>query len=128
MMVQMAGSFKMGVVAPILALLIRRHGVSIIEIGILGVVGMLGWLIFEPLSGVISDRVNRRVMIAFAIVSTSIIYLLYPFATEFSHFLVLAFALSSFSSASSVPTRALLTELLPSLRTRTHLRQVHGDG
>jgi len=114
MMVQMAGSFRMGVVAPILALLIRRHGVSIIEIGILGVVGMLGWLIFEPLSGVISDRVNRRVMIAFAIISTSIIYLLYPFATEFSHFLALAFTLSSFSSASSVPTRALLTELLPS--------------
>ena len=110
----MAGSFRMGIVAPILALLIRRHGVSIIEIGVLGVAGMLGWLIFEPLSGVISDRVNRRVMIAFAIVSTSIIYLLYPFATEFSHFLVLAFALSSFSSASSVPTRALLSELLPS--------------
>ncbi len=114
MVVQMAGSFRMGIVAPILALLIRRHGVSIIEIGVLGVAGMLGWLIFEPLSGVISDRVNRRIMIAFAIVSTSIIYLLYPFATEFSHFLILAFALSSFSSASSVPTRALLSELLPS--------------
>jgi MFS family permease len=114
MVVQMVGSFRMGIVAPILALLIRRHGVSIIEIGVLGVAGMLGWLIFEPLSGVISDKVNRRVMIAFAIVSTSIIYLLYPFATEFSHFLVLAFALSSFSSASSVPTRALLSELLPS--------------
>ena len=114
MVVQMAGSFRMGIIAPILALLIRRHGVSIIEIGVLGVAGMLGWLIFEPLSGVISDRVNRRIMIAFAIVSTSAIYLLYPFATEFSHFLILAFALSSFSSASSVPTRALLSELLPS--------------
>ena len=114
MVIQMAGSFRMGIIAPILALLIRRHGVSIIEIGVLGVAGMLGWLIFEPLSGVISDRVNRRVMIAFAIMSTSIIYLLYPFATEFSHFLILAFALSSFSSASSVPTRALLSELLPS--------------
>lgn len=114
MVVQMAGSFRMGIIAPILALLIRRHGVSIIEIGVLGVAGMLGWLIFEPLSGVISDRVNRRIMIAFAIVSTSIIYLLYPFATEFSHFLILAFTLSSFSSASSVPTRALLSELLPS--------------
>jgi MFS family permease len=113
-MVQMAGSFRMGILAPILALLIRRHGVSIIEIGVLGVAGMLGWLIFEPLSGVISDRVNRRVMIAFAIISTSIIYLLYPFAAEFSHFLILAFALSSFSSASSVPSRALLSELLPS--------------
>jgi MFS family permease len=114
MVVQMTGSFRMGVVAPILALLIRRHGVSILEIGVLGVTGMLGWFIFEPLSGAISDRVNRRVMIGFAIVSTSLIYLLYPFATEFSHFLVLAFALSSFSSASSVPTRALLSELLPS--------------
>jgi sugar phosphate permease len=114
MVVQMAGSFRMGIVAPILVLLIRRHGVSIIEIGVLGVAGMFGWLIFEPLSGVISDRVNRRVMLAFSIVSTSIIYLLYPFATVFSHFLILAFALSSFSSASSVPTRALLSELLPS--------------
>jgi MFS family permease len=114
MVVQMAGSFRMGIVSPILALLIRRHGVSIIEIGVLGIAGMLGWLIFEPLSGAISDRVNRRVMISFAVISTSIIYLLYPFATESSHYLILAFALSSFSSASSVPTRALLTELLPS--------------
>jgi len=114
MVVQMASSFRMGIISPILALLIRRHGVSIVEIGVLGVVGMLGWLIFEPLSGAISDRVNRRLMIAFSIVSTSTIYLLYPFATEFSHYLVLSFALNSFSSASSVPTRALLTELLPS--------------
>jgi len=113
MVEQMTGSFRKGVIAPILALLIRKHGISIIEIGVLGIVGMLGWLIFEPLSGVISDKVNRRVMLIFAIVSTSVIYLLYPYATEFSHFLVLAFALSSFSSASSVPTRALLTELLP---------------
>jgi sugar phosphate permease len=114
MVVQMIGSFRMGIVAPILALLIRRHGISIVEIGVLGIAGMLGWLIFEPLSGIVSDRVNRRVMITFALVSTSIIYFLYPFATEFIHFLTLAFALSSFYSASSVPTRALLTELLPS--------------
>jgi len=114
MVVQMASSFRLGVIAPILALLIYRHGVSIIEIGVLGVAGMLGWFIFEPMSGVISDRVNRRLMLAFSIVSTSIIYLLYPFATDFSHYLILAFALSSFSSAASVPTRALLSELLPS--------------
>ena len=114
MVVQMAGSFRMGIISPILALLIRRQGVSIVEIGVLGIAGMLGWLIFEPLSGIISDRVNRRVMISFAVISTSIIYLLYPFATVFGHFLILAFALSSFSSALSVPTRALLSELLPS--------------
>jgi len=114
MVVQMAGSFRMGIVAPILALLMRRHGVSIVEIGVLGIAGMLGWLIFEPLSGVLSDRVNRRLMMTFALVSTSIIYFLYPFASEFIHFLALAFALSSCYSASSVPTRALLTELLPS--------------
>jgi MFS family permease len=114
MVVQMAGSFRMGILAPILALLIRSHGVSIVEISILGIVGMLGWLIFEPISGVISDLINKRVMMTFALVSISVIYLLYPFATEFIHFLALAFALSSFYSASSVPTRALLTELLPS--------------
>ena len=124
MVVQMAGSFRMGIIAPILALLIRRHGVSIIEIGILGIAGMLGWFIFEPLSGVISDRVNRRVMIIFALVSTSIIYILYPFATEFIHFIALAFTLSSFSCASSVPTRALLTELLPN----TARADTHTDG
>lgn len=113
MVFQMTGSFKMGIVAPILALLIRRQGVSIVDIGVLGVAGMLGWLIFEPLSGAIADRVNRRLMIAFASVSTAAIYVLYPLATEFIHFLVLAFAMSSLSSASSVPTRALLTDLIP---------------
>jgi hypothetical protein len=45
----------MGIVAPILALLIRRHGISIVEIGVLGIAGMLGWLIFEPLSGIVSS-------------------------------------------------------------------------
>ncbi len=113
MVFQMTGSFKMGIVAPILSLLIRRQGVSIVEIGVLGVAGMLGWLIFEPLSGAIADKVNRRLMIAFASVSTAVIYVLYPLATDFTHFLVLAFAMSSLSSASSVPTRALLTDLIP---------------
>ncbi len=113
MVFQMTGSFKMGIVSPILALLIRRQGVSIVEIGVLGVAGMLGWLIFEPLSGAIADKVNRRLMIAFASVSTAVIYVLYPLATDFTHFLVLAFAMSSLSSASSVPTRALLTDLIP---------------
>jgi len=113
MVFQMTGSFKMGIVSPILALLIRRQGVSIVEIGVLGMAGMLGWLIFEPLSGAIADKVNRRLMIAFASVSTAAIYVLYPLATDFTHFLILAFAMSSLSSASSVPTRALLTDLIP---------------
>ncbi len=114
MVYQMTGSFKMGVVAPILALLIRRQGVSIVEIGVLGVGGMLGWFIFEPLSGAVSDRLNKRMMISFSAISTAILYALYPLAHDFIHFLVLAFAINSVSSAASVPTRALLTELLPS--------------
>ena len=68
MVVQMVVSFPHGIVAPILALLIRQHGISITEIGVIGIWGLLGWFIFEPLSGIISDRVNRRIMIAFSIV------------------------------------------------------------
>ena len=119
MVIQMTDSFRMGIISPILALMVRRHGISIIEIGLLGLVGTLGWFIFEPLSGLISDRVNKRTMIAFALISTSTIYLLYPFATTYNHYLFLAFALSSFSSASSIPSKSLLAELLPT-RSRGH--------
>ena len=74
---------------------------------------MLGWLIFEPLAGVVADRVRKKYMVIFAYIGSTVIYLAYPFAQGFWHFALLAFGLSSVMSAYAISVKALTVELLP---------------
>ena len=111
--VQLFQGFRGGIISPILALFIRRQGVSVTQLGLLGTAGMMGWLIFEPLSGVIADRVKKKYMLAFGVVSSTAIYALYPMAGEIWHFALLAFAMSSVMSFYAISVKSLTAELLP---------------
>ena len=113
MVVQLAQRFRGGIVSPILALFIRGQGLTLSQIGLLGTAGMLGWLIFEPLAGVVADRVHKKYMVIFAYIGSTVIYLAYPFAQGFWHFALLAFGLSSVMSAYAISVKALTVELLP---------------
>ncbi|MBC8223357.1 MFS transporter, partial [Candidatus Bathyarchaeota archaeon] len=95
MVVQLAQRFRGGIISPILALFIRGQGLTLSQIGLLGTAGMLGWLIFEPLVGVIADRIRKKYLMIFAIIGSTFIYLAYPFAQGFWHFALLAFGMSS---------------------------------
>jgi len=113
MVVQLARRFRGGLVSPILALFIRGQGLTLSQIGLLGMAGMLGWLIFEPLAGVVADRVRKKYLVIFAFIGSTFIYLAYPFAQGFWHFAFLAFGMSSVMSAYAVSVKALTVELLP---------------
>ncbi len=113
MVVQLARRFRGGLVSPILALFIRGQGLTLSQIGLLGTAGMLGWLIFEPLAGVVADRVRKKYLVIFAFIGSTFIYIAYPFAQGFWHFAWLAFGLSSVMSAYAVSVKALTVELLP---------------
>jgi MFS family permease len=113
LIIQLTQNFRSGIIAPILSLFIRGHGLTVSQIGFLGIAGMLGWFIFEPLSGVVADRIRKKYMIVFAVVSSTVIYALYPMASAIWHFALLAFAMSSVMSAYAVSVKAMTAELLP---------------
>ena len=113
MMAQLALNFRGGIISPILSLYIRQQGMSISQVGLLGTASILGWLIFEPLSGVIADRVRKKWMMVFSIIGSTIVYTLYPSAGTFQHFLFLGFSLTSIMSVYAIALKALQAELLP---------------
>jgi MFS family permease len=123
LVIQLAQTFRGGVVSPILSLFIRGQGVSVAEIGLLGTTGMLGWLVFEPISGFVADKVRKRYMVSFAIVASSLIYASYPSASSIWHFAILAFLLSSVMAPYAIAVKALTAELLPEMgRAKTYGR------
>ena len=113
MAVQLTTGFRGGIISPILSLFIRRQGMSISQVGLIGTASILGWLIFEPLSGVVADRVRKRWMIVFAVIGSTLVYAAYPLASRFDHFLVLYFLTSSVMSSYAISVKALTAELLP---------------
>lgn len=114
LLVQLTQRFRGGIISPILALFIRGQGLTVSQIGLLGTAGMIGWLIFEPLAGVVADRIRKKYMVVFAIVASSLIYVAYPYARGFWDFAFLGFAMSSVLSFYAVSVKALTAELLPS--------------
>jgi MFS family permease len=114
LLVQLTQRFRGGIISPILALFIRGQGLTVSQIGLLGTAGMIGWLIFEPLAGVVADRIRKKYMVVFAIVASSFIYVAYPYARGFWDFSFLGFAMSSVLSFYAVSVKALTAELLPS--------------
>ena len=114
LVVQATHSFRGGVISPILALFIRRQGYSVTQIGLIGTAWILGYLIFEPIAGAVADRLNKKHMIIFAIITSSVIYLSYTLASNIWHFYLLAFTRSSVISAYTISNKAMIAELLPS--------------
>jgi MFS family permease len=101
-------------IAPVLPLLIRGTGATMSEIGLLMMFQSLAWAIFEPTFGLIADKVGKKNLMIYSIITTSFIYVSYAFARNIWHFALIVFALSSNASAGSISTRAMTAELLPS--------------
>ena len=84
MILQLTSMLRWSILSPILSLYIKSHGLSVSQIGYLGIAGMLGWLIFEPLFGFVADNIRKKYLVIFAILGSSIIYAMYPRASLFS--------------------------------------------
>jgi MFS family permease len=113
LVVQLTINFRGGIISPILAIFIRGHGLSVAQIGLLGTAGMLGWLLFEPVSGIVADRFSKKYMIVFALAVSTIVYFMYPLTDSVLHFAILAFSMSSVMSFCAISVKALMAELLP---------------
>ena len=113
LVIQLTERLRGGIISPILSLFIRGEGLTVSQIGLLGTAGMLGWFIFEPIAGVVADRIRKKYLVAFAIVVSSFIYVAYPYANGFWSFAFLAFSMASVMSAYAVSVKALTAELLP---------------
>lgn len=125
MIVQLTSMLRRSILSPILSIFIKGHGLSVSQIGYLGIAGMLGWLIFEPLSGLVADKIRKKYLVIFAILGSSIIYALYPRASQFSHFAILGFSLTSVMSAYAISVKAFTAELLPkNKRGKTYGRYI----
>lgn len=123
LVVQMTFWLRRGIIAPVFALFIRRMGISMTQIGLLMMTQMVGWAIFEPTFGVIADRLGKKRLMIYSIITTSIIYVSYTFASSLWHLFLISFAMSSNSAAGAVSSRAMLTELIPpSERGKTYGR------
>lgn len=110
---QAAFWLRFGLIAPVLALFIRRAGIAVTDIGLLMMIQSIGWAIFEPTFGMIADRFGKKILAIYSIVATSPIYIAYTFANSIWHFYLLGFALSSNMAAGSVSNRAMTIDLLP---------------
>jgi len=98
-------------------------GVTLTEIGLLMMIEAAGWAIFEPFFGVVADRLGKKRLIIYSIVTTSLIYVSYTFVSSVWQLYLIAFAMSSNMSAGAVSTRAMVAELLPTLeRGKTYGR------
>jgi DHA1 family solute carrier family 18 vesicular amine transporter 1/2 len=113
MLVQLSTNFSMGIISPILSLFIRSQGLSMTQIGLIGTASMLGWFIWEPIMGVITDRFNKRLLLAGSLTLTTLLYGVYPLANSFLSFAILEFIKTSVMSAYSIPVKSLAAELLP---------------
>lgn len=114
LVVQMTFWLRNGIIAPVFALFVRRMGISMTQIGLLMMVQMVGWAIFEPTFGVVADRVGKKRLIIYSAITTSMIYVSYTFASRLWHLFLIVFAMSSNSAVGAVSSRAMLTELIPS--------------
>ena len=112
MLLQLSTGFSMGMIAPILGIFVRSKGLSMTQIGLVGTASMMGWFIWEPVMGLISDRFNKRLMLASSTAITMVLYLFYPIADNLSFFVLLEFARSSIMSAYSIPVNVLAASVL----------------
>jgi len=106
---------RYGITTPVLPLFLRKIGFSMTEIGLLMMVGAVGWAIFEPICGILADKINKKWLIIFSFITTSIIFVSFNFASSNSHFYIISFSLSGAAAAGAVSMRAMTTELMPML-------------
>lgn len=106
-----------------MALFFRGMGITVTQIGLLMMVQSSGWAIFEPVFGIVADRLGKKRLMIYSVITTSIIYVSYTFASSIWHLYLIMFAMSSNMAAGAVSGRAMIVELIPaSRRGRTYGR------
>jgi MFS family permease len=100
--------------ASILALYFRTFGISMVEIGVISMFSSIGFAVFEPILGVLSDKISRKKILLFGTLGSAIVTLLYTLGSTVWHFYFLSFFMSAAMAGIGVSIRALVATILPS--------------
>ncbi len=99
---------------PFFALYITsRFNVGMTEVGILFAIWSLSSFIGSALGGAITDRIGRRKMIIFSLVSTSLSAVVMGLVNDLQTFYVVAFIQGIFTESGSPAYQAMTADLLP---------------
>lgn len=108
--------FSFGLRGPVVPLYIRSLGASMAEMGIVSMFGSIGWAVFEPSLGLLSDKIGRKKILILGTLGAALITFLFTLAKAVWNFFLLSFLLSATMSGMSVTTRAFMADALPPSR------------
>jgi len=99
----------LGFILPLLPLLLLTSGLTLIQIGIIFMIGS----IFSALPwSVIAEKTGRRMIIVLTTIAAAIVSGLYPYASSFAQFLLLSLLLYSFLAATTTITPVLAMDMV----------------
>jgi len=102
----------LGFILPLLPLLLLTSGLTLIQIGIIFMIGS----IFSALPwSVLAEKTGRRMIIVLTTIAAAIVSGLYPYASSFTQFLLLSLLLYSFLAATTTITPVLVMGMVEPL-------------
>ena len=98
---------------PVMPLYVRSLGIGVMGWSLLAMSAGLGMLLFEWVWGTLSDRVDRRLLMAVVFLSISALYPLYTLQGFVPYFIVLQFIYGAISVVMGPTTRAIVSDESP---------------
>jgi len=98
---------------PVMPLYIRSIGIEVEEWGILVMFNAAGMILFEWVWGILSDRLNRQILMAVSLLCMSILFPLFTLKALVPYFFILQFLLGSFAVIIGPTTRAIISDKSP---------------
>jgi len=100
-----------GFISPLLPLLLEGSGLTLIQIGIIYMVGLIFPVLLQTPWGALADKIGRRKIIILTSLAAAIVSGLYPHASSFIHFLLLGLLWHTFLAAAMTVTVALAMDI-----------------
>jgi MFS family permease len=98
--------------SPVLPIYVRDLGFSIADLGTLAASFGVALMIFEPLWGLLADKVGAKRILLLSTAAMALITLSYTFVRDFSGFVLLRFLSGVFGSACGVSSRTLALQVV----------------
>jgi len=101
----------LGFVSPLLPLLLEGSGLTLMQIGIIYMIGSIFTVLLQTPWGALADKIGKRKIIILAYIAAAIVSVFYPYASSFIHFLLLGLLWHTFLAAAVTVTVALAVDI-----------------